>query len=453
MDKIYNSTIKNFEKAVNSRNRGERKIGAELKFPLVNPDGSAAGFEKVCALWAFLESHGWKPDRDSLSGRITGCNKAGKSNHTVASCETGYCKTEFSLACVSDLFELQMLFSGIKKLLLEFSKKERVFFLGYGIQPLTRPGEHLLMKKNRTSFWDKVFGANRVLPMEDGDDVNIFTVNASSHVHIDIFTEQEAVSAVNVLNGFSGAQIALTAHSNVWKGRIDPEYKCVNEMFWDWWMPEGSRVGVPDKPFKDIRDYIDTIGGFSPVYIKRGGKPLLLPGYKTFADYYNSREAAAVDIEGKEVAVVPEESDIDTHNTCYWYNARLTRYHTVENRVNDQQPPDELFCVAAVTLGLASALQDAEKELLRYRWETLKAARTAACRSGLAGQADGILLKDMAGKIVELAKYGLEKRKKGEEVFLKPLEKRLKENRCPADETEEFFLRGGVESIVEHRKL
>jgi len=207
-----------------------------------------------------------------------------------------------------------------------------------------------------------VFGANRILPAEAGDDVNIFTINAASHVHIDV-TMEEAVSAVNVLNGFAGAQIALTAHSNVWKGHLDKKYKCVNEKFWDWWMPDRKRIGVPEKPFKDMKDYIDTISNFKPVYVKRKGMPVLLEGYKTFSGYYNSGKALGKDINGKEIEIIPDREDIDIHNTCYWYNARLTGYYTVENRVNDQQPPEDILCVPALTLGLVSSLSNVQMDL------------------------------------------------------------------------------------------
>jgi gamma-glutamylcysteine synthetase len=277
-----------------------------------------------------------------MTGKVVGAAKAGERNDTVASCETGFCKSEFSLAHVADLFELERATEDLRETLRRFSEDRRVYFLGYGIQPVTSPCGDLMMKKTRTSVWEGTFGPDRIIPAEEGGDVCLFTVNAASHVHVGV-PREEAISAVNVLNGFAGAQIALTAHSNVWKGGIDPEYKCAAEKLWDWWIPEPGRVGMPEKRFADLADYVDTVASFRPVYVKRDGQPIVLKRYGSFAEYFASGRAVGEDIDGKERVVVPEAADIDLHCTCYWHNARLSRYYTVENRANDQQVAGEMF--------------------------------------------------------------------------------------------------------------
>jgi len=449
---IYEHFINGFELAVAARHGAERRVGAELKFPLVNLNGSAASFETVCALWDYLKKRGWQPVEDTMTGKIIGAKKPGEQNDTVASCETGFCKSEFSLAHVANLFDLDRSVRALREELCPFFETHRVRFLGYGIQPVTPPSKRLLMKKSRTSVWDKVFGSNRVLPPEDGDDVNLFTINAASHVHVSV-SQQEGIPAVNVLNGFAGAQIALTAHSNIWKGRIDPQYKCVAEKFWNWWMPDAKRVGMPEKSFEDLEDYIRTIARFRPVYVRRVGKPIVLTRYRTFEEYYQTGRAVGLDSVGREISFIPQKADIDVHSTCYWYNARISRYYTVENRVNDQQPPNDLICVAALTLGLVSALSEANEELSRYDWKDLRAAREAACRDALAGCVDGISLADLAERMLNLAWLGLRKRGLGEERFLEPREERLRKRTCPADDAARLFERGGMDTLLADRTL
>jgi gamma-glutamylcysteine synthetase len=309
-----------------------------------------------------------------------------------------------------------------------------------------------MIKKGRTSPWAKVFGSNRHIDKEDGDDVHLFTINAASHVHVSVCPE-EAIDAVNVLNGLSGAQIALTANSNIWRGRTDPNYKCVAEKFWDWWMPDSNRVGMPHSRFSNIEDYVRKISEIKPVYVLRNGKPIILEGYKTFAEYYKLARAVGRDIKGREVSFMPEESDIDIHNSCYWYNARISRYFTVENRVNDQQPPDALICIAAVTLGLVSALSEAKKALSCYDWEMLREAREVACRRGPLGKIGDTQLSTIARTMLDTARRGLLCRGLGEEKFLEPLEKRLSEFSCPADRAEDLFEKGGIDALVNTWKL
>ncbi len=452
MSEIHEHFEEGFEAALDEREHDERRIGAELKFPLVNPDGSAVDFETIKRLWEYLSEHGWKPEKDAVSGEVIGATKPGEQNDTVASCETGYCKTEFSLAHVPNLHRLQEEIDDLVAGLEGFAEQENVHFLGYGIQPLTPPSEKLLMKKSRTSVWDKVFASNEHIPEEHGDDFHLFTINSASHVHISV-DRDEAIPLVNVLNGFCAGQIALTAHSNVWRGSIDPNYKCVAEKFWDWWMPEEGRVGIPEKTFDGLKDYIETISDFQPVYVKRNGRPIVLTEYDGFAEYYDKDQAVGKDAEGQPVELEPERKDIDLHGTCYWYNARLSHYYTVENRLNDQQPPGELHSIAALTLGLTAGWKDALEVIEQYDWNLLRDAREEACRRAIEGDLDGFKLADFAAEMLEIADKGLKKRELGEEKFLGPLKKRLKEHRCPADEVEDIFNENGMAGIVEKRCL
>ena len=453
MKRIVKHFVDGFRSTAQKRDAEGRRIGAELKFPLVNANGEAAPREAVAALWAFLEGLGWEPVVDELTRRIVGAKKAGPQNDTVASCETGYCKTEFALAHVADLLELRDAVTELCEKLRAFSDCEGVYFLGYGIQPKTPPSKRLLIKKGRTAFWGKVFRSNHVIAPQDGDDVHLFTVNASSQVHVDV-TEEEAIPAVNVFNGLAGAQIALTADSSVWQGRVDPDFKCVCEMFWDWWMPDGKRVGIPAQPFQDMTDYVHTIARLRPIYVKRDGKPVGVMDYKTFAEYYQAGERArGVGARGHEVPLTPRADDIDQHGTFYWYNARISRYYTLENRVNDQQPPGGLLCVPALTLGILEALAEAKEIIASYVWEDLAAARVAACREGLGAVAGDVAVDELAARMLKVAQLGLERRGLGEEQFLEPLWRRLKERRCPADDAVEVFDEGGIEALVDARRL
>ena len=448
LNSIYKEFQKELRNSLSSRETPEMRVGAELKFPLINPDGTAAGLEKLELLWDFLESRGWEKETDPVSKEVAGCRKKGSQNHTVASTETGYAKTEFSLAHEENLFEVEKSLKTLKEELNEFQDINDVLFLCHGIHPVSRPCRDLMVKKSRTSVWDRIFKSNNHIPEEDGDDMHLFTVNAASHVHVSA-PEEDMVALVNVLNGFSSAQIALTAHSSVWKGCVDSRYKCAAETFWDRWIPDAGRVGVPDHPFADLEDYVDSIASFKPVFVKRNDMPILLPDYATFSKYYSSGEASGFDIEGRKVTVTPSPEDLQLHNTLYWFNARISGYYTVENRLNDQQPEDALLAPSALTLGLSSAVGPAWEELSSISWEKLRTARKSACCSG----AEDDFSFELAGKMLGAASAGLKKRGLGEEIFLEPLSMRLKERRCPADRAREIFNSGGMERLLQELKL
>ncbi len=441
-----------FHRALAGRPDGSRRIGAELKFPLVRRDGSAVERDTVNALWTYLAGRGWKPVADAATGQVVGCTKPGEQNDHVAGCETGYCKTEFSLAHVADLNALEHLLRLLRAELAPFAEKHQSRFLGYGIHPVTPPGKDMMLKKVRTSVWDRAVPSNRCIGKEDGDDVHLFTVNAGSHVHLSVGAE-EAVRAVNILCGFAGPQIALAAHSNVWRGGLDGQYKAVSEKLWDWWEPARGRAGVPLEPFVSLEHYADCIGRMRPIYAKRDGMPIILSKYDTFAEYYSLAAAEGSDLDGKPVSLAPLPEDLDLHNSCYWYTARISRYFTVENRVFDQQPPDALLAPAALSLGLVSALDEAEEELHGYGWDALRLARESACRDAMKGQLNGRPLADAARDMLAIAREGLRRRKLGEERFLEPLEARLQTRRSPADEVAELFETGGMEALIEARSI
>ena len=456
LDRIHERFLAGFQDSGHedpSPHRSERRIGAELKFPLVDGAGKAPPNAVVDALWRYLvDQRGWQPKFDGDSNRLIGATKPGEQNDTVASCETGYCKTEFSLAHASSLYDIESELETLREELRPFAEEQHVYFLGYGIQPVSRPGERLVMKRNRTSFWDKVFPSNKVVREEDGDDFHMFTLNAASHVHVSV-DRAEAIRAVNALNGFSGAQIALTAHSSVWKGQVDREYQAVAEKFWDWWQPAKERVGVPAKAFNNSRDYIDTIVNLEPVYVKRDGGPVMLKRYDSFIDYYERDKAVGTDIHGNEVTVKPHPNDIDVHNTCYWFNARVSQYFTVENRVFDQQPPEALLAPSALTLGLVSALHESVEEVRQYHWNDLRTARKVACKKPVPDSFHKERLESLCNRMLEIAEIGLRRRGLGEEAFLEPLNERFNKQTCPAEEAEKRFRQDGVEGLINARSF
>jgi len=230
LDAIYEHFVRGFSERSFPGTDDERRIGLEMKFPFVDKEGRAAPFSAVSALWEHLQQHGWEPVRDWSSGNVVGARIPGEHNDTVASCETGYCKAEFSLAHVSNLHDIQRDVLRLRELLRPFCETHRVHFLGFGIQPLTPPSRHLLMKKSRSSVWEKVFKSNNHIPEQDGDDVHLFTINAATHVHVSV-SQEEAIPLVNVLNGFAGAQIAVMANSKHLARRNRPRLQvCCREI-------------------------------------------------------------------------------------------------------------------------------------------------------------------------------------------------------------------------------
>lgn len=434
---LYPNLASQFEQRIqqtwNSSSVGERRIGPELKFPLVDKNGFAVSRKIVDSLWEFLQKRGWSPRVDAITNTITGASFPGPHNDTIAGCETGYCKIEFSIAHDNSLIQLDKVVQTICSLLAEFSEQHSVYFLGYGIQPRSAPDQSLLIEQTRTSVWDDVCPSNTVLSKEQGGDLALFTVNAGSHVHCSVHPD-EAISVVTVLNGFASAILALTANSSICNDILPSGNHCISEQFWDWWIPSQGRSGIPEEMFTSMEHYIRKIFQFAPVYTIRDGEPLLLSRYATMHEYLHTDNPHALTLDGKEIAITPDEFDIAMHNSLYWYCARISKYFTVELRCCDQQPVGEFLTIAALTLGLIENNNAAAEYMNSFSWNDIRKARLEACRSGLSGTVGDSLLLTMAKECLALAREGLLQRKLGEEKYLSPLFTRLEKRQNPSQE-------------------
>jgi len=78
-------------------------------------------------------------------------------------------------------------------------------------------------------------------------------------------------------------------------------------------MEDSDRVGVPGRAFENLRDYIDTVADFQPVFVMRDGKPVVLKRYNSFNEYFNDKNATGIDMHGQEVSLRPEDTDFDLH--------------------------------------------------------------------------------------------------------------------------------------------
>jgi gamma-glutamylcysteine synthetase len=297
---------------------------------------------------------------------------------------------------------------------------------------------------SRHQFWGNIGGT---------DEVYLLGAIADSHVHVDI-SLTEAVAAVNTFHALSGAQIALTANSTLWCGGIDWEYKDVKETFWNRWLPhppQNGRTGVNATPFDSLEHYIDTVCSFKPVFVSRNGESVGIYEYDTFKDYFYASPALGKTANGKIRRLKPSLVDIDLHDTFYWWNARISRFFTLENRCNSQQPPQEIVTIPALTLGIVENLTEMGSVLQQcgYTWNELTDSRESAIRLGLEASVGNDPVTVLCGKMIAVAESGLRKRGLGEEVFLSPLWQRLQEGRCPADKVREDFLEGGIERVGE----
>jgi gamma-glutamylcysteine synthetase len=444
-NRIFEHYLSRFEsKDRPPRLAGKRGIGMEAKFCLTDSGGEAVSVKQLEALFHALSDGDWRMMIDGNLGIPTGVCRESPTCPAVVTTGTGHCKIELSVPYDESIEGLRFNLESMAGEVKESAETQDIHLLCLGVHPVTEPHPDLVQRKSRHIFWDKVFKSGLV---------HLFALSADCQVHVDV-EPGEVHTAVNVLQGFSGPQIALTANATVWRNGIDGDHLDVREAFWDWWLPEEGRAGMAPAPFASLEDYVDRLTSLRPVFVERDGVGLGIYQYRDFKEYYSAGPTAeGITPEGHKVPMSPEERDIDLHDTFNWYTARLSRYCTLENRANCQQPPEDIMSIPALTLGLMEALDEAWLFLAEYDWGVLRDCRREAMMEGPRARAGGFDIREMCRAMLEIAREGLAKRSRGEEEFLAPLWSRLEDGTCPALETRELYQSGGIDALLERYSI
>ncbi len=441
---------------INYRPRG---IGIEMEFPVVDGNGEAIGIPIVQGMFEFLEDEDFQLKRDNFSNYITSASRIndrssqnfGYHLDTITT-DAGSGILEVILAPQDNLHAIQHRFSEVMSLLARYFDTKNCSILGYGIQPLSPPSRKLLMPKERYFFYEN-FSSNNIVPSSEGSDAHLLAMTASNQCHISI-GQNEAISAVNVLNALSGPQIILHANSPIWQGRLNLVYKAHREVFWEYCYPERlGQMGIPPK-FRTMDDYIDYLLAFKPMLVRRT-KLLQILNKPTFKDFmFDGSPTIGKALNGKEFIIQPKIKDIHYLNSFCYFNARLVpKFGTIESRMCCQQPFAAALAPTAVTLGILENLEDAKEIADRYSPRIWKKLRADAIQHAFKTSLPGKSIRSFLTRFLEIAKQGLQRRGLGEEIFLKPLYERLNLHRSPADEAIDVFEKYGMRGLLEYCTL
>jgi gamma-glutamylcysteine synthetase len=432
-----------------------RMVGLECEFPVVHKTGEAVNYNIIRGIFPYLQELGFGLCRDEGTGETVvaemalgqGRGRFGYEKDRIGT-DLGYCTIELSLTPEDNLFGLASHFDDVMRRLIHYFDAHQCFILGYGVQPLTPPGRHLLANKGRFSLCEPD-SLNRFIDPRDGLDLHVFTTSAASHCHVDIYAE-EAIRAVNAFNSLSGLQIALSANSPIWKGAIDPHWKAIREVFWDYgWTNRLEQTGMP-KWFDSFSDYLAYICGFRPLILKRNGEYFRLLHKTRFIDFLLCQEGATGErVNGETVLLFPEWEDVYFHAGFAWFNARLAPAHgTLEARVFCQQPPGETLAVPALVLGLVENLEQVEALVAAFSWPEWKRLRSDALQHTFRASIGGQNILPLVRELLHIAESGLQKRGLKEEVFLKPFFERVEREKPPADEAIDTFETAGLDAFL-----
>jgi len=411
---------------------GPRKIGCEEEFLVTDAEGNPADCR---ILFTLLGKMGWKLLYDDIYPKVLVGARDPQRNVTITT-DAGWAVLEVIFPPHSNLHEAAELYDLVIDLIVTVLQKQGQHLLGLGVQPKLKPDADNWAKKGR---YDAVRG---LLP----EDVNRITMSASTQVHIDL-TQDEMVPAAITFNALTGVIIGLFANSPITQGQLSL-HKALRGLFWDSLVPRGSHRHGLIQECEDLTGYLRQTALGEQLFLIRFNEQTRvyepLPPGTRFQDYIAGIKDEAELVEAYRI-----------HESFLWFSSRLRqRFGTLEIRPACQQPREARLALAAFSLGLAEMLPEAYKTIKhytkRYGWDIWQKFYINATQNGLQARVWDIPIARLAGRVLELAKTGLEKRKQGEEEFLEPLFDRLRQGELPADQVVRVFQEGGIPAVVKH---
>ena len=304
-----------------------------------------------------------------------------------------------------------------------------IAFIGLGAAPIWRHDDMPMMPKGRYRLMTDYMG--RV----GTHGTQMMYRTCTVQVNLDFASEADMVQKLRVALALQPVATALFANSPFFEGRPNG-HKSWRARIWRDLDP--ARTGMLPFVFEEgfgFERYVEYALDVPMYFVYREGRYIDALG-QSFRDFLKGRLPA---LPGE----VPTLSDWADHLTTIFPEARVKRY--IEMRGADGGPWRRLCALPALWVGLVydrTAL-DAAWDLCRsWDAETREALRVAASVDGLAAEARGLKMRDLARDVVAIAEAGLKARARegaggllpDETHFLNALKESVESGQTPADE-------------------
>ena len=304
-----------------------------------------------------------------------------------------------------------------------------VRFIGLGAAPEWTHEQMPLMPKGRYALMDAYM--QRV----GTHGTQMMRRTCTVQVNLDFASEADMVAKLRVALSLQPVATALFANSPFFEGRPNGHRSWRSRIWRDL---DEARTGMLPMAFEEgfgFERYADWALDVPMYFVFRDGRYIDALG-QSFRDFLGGRLPA---LPGER----PTTADWADHLTTLFPEARIKRF--MEMRGADGGPWRRLCALPALWVGLLydGASLDAAWDLAKgWDHETRQALRVAASVDGLAAEAGGVKMRDLAREVVSIADAGLRARGRegagglvpDETGFLAALKESVETGRTPADE-------------------
>ena len=300
-------------------------------------------------------------------------------------------------------------------------------FIGLGAAPIWGQDDMPMMPKGRYRLMTDYMGRVGTLGTQ------MMYRTCTVQVNLDFASEADMVRKMRVALALQPVATALFANSPFLDGKPNGMKSWRAHI---WQNLDAARTGMLPFVFEDGFGYeawVDYVLNVPMYFVYRDGKYIDALG-QSFRDFLKGQLPA---LPGE----VPTLSDWADHMTTVFPEARVKKY--IEMRGADGGPWRRLCALPALWVGLTydQGALDAATELTRgWTHEQREGLRRAAARDGLAGEFEGLRLRDLAAEALVLAEAGLAARARlddsgaDEAHFLAVLRDRVERGATAADD-------------------
>jgi len=302
-------------------------------------------------------------------------------------------------------------------------------FIGLGAAPIWTHAQMPMMPKGRYRLMSSYMG--RV----GTHGTQMMYRTCTVQVNLDFGSEADMVKKFRVGLALQPVATALFADSPFFEGKPTGLKSWRSRI---WRGLDDARTGMLPFVFEDgmgFERYVDYALDVPMYFVYRDGKYIDALG-QSFRDFLHGRLPA---LPGE----MPTLSDWADHLTTIFPEVRIKQF--MEMRGADGGPWRRLCALPALWVGLlydTTALDSAWDLVKGWSAETREALRVAASRDALAASVDGIAMSELAARVLEIARAGLQARARSgvggmlpdEGHFLNALEDSVQNRVSPADE-------------------
>lgn len=455
---ISNQQVKNklYDEFIEPTNQKKNFIGIEIEIPIINLDKKAVDFDVVHKITKrFQNQYGdFREDGIDYDGNIFSLKNP--KNDDIVCYDCSYNNIEFAMGKERDLFSINNRFSDYYLFVKESFEEYNHTLTGMGINPYRKynlnkpiPSERYLMLYHHLRSYKNY----KNVPMHFHNYPEYGMFSSASQVQLDV-SKDDLVKTINVFSKIEPIKALLFSNSVLF-GEND-NLTCFRDALWEY-STHGvnpHNIGGYDVDFKDIDDLQAYLESLNIYCVMRDGAYINFESMNRldyFAQDYVQGEIYSND-EYRKIDIKPCINDIKYLRPFKFIN--LTFRGTVEFRSICTQPIRDSMCVAAFHLGLKNQLDELERliendDVIYHKGYTAGELRKLLIQEEIPKMFNKKDICKLSKDIVDLAAVGLEDRGIGEEIFLNPLYRRIKNHTNPGKELLRSIRKGvKIEKII-----